>query len=91
MIQLSEREQDEAFDIGSEFLKATAGKMRGIRLEVIAFLIANEVHDLAAMAKTVDGTDLDPVMIDMMDWITTRAMEMIGEAAMAGVEKTTPQ
>lgn len=91
MIRLTEREEVEAYNIGYAALKASEGKARGVRLEVMALILANEIHAIAGLSKAGDGLDVQHIMDDMMCWISERAGMMIGEVAMSGVEKTTPQ
>ena len=90
--QLSSKDLLTASDVASAMLRATAGGQRGIRFEVIAILLANEVYDIASVVK-MGGTqaDAEKLMDDMMEWLTARAMELHGEISMSDVEQTTKQ
>jgi hypothetical protein len=89
---LNERELTRASEIATATLRATANQQRGLRFEVMAILLANEVYDIAGVVKMGGGqADAEKLMDDMMDWLTARAMELHAEVAMDGVEQTTKQ
>jgi hypothetical protein len=90
--QLNERELARASEIANATLRATAGQQRGMRFEVMAILLANEVYDIAGVVNMGGSqADAEKLMDDMMNWLTERAMELHAEVAMDGVEKTTKQ
>lgn len=92
VIRLSNEEAALAARIASATLRASAGAPRGIRFEVMAILLANEVHDIAGITKTGGGqADAEKLMDDMMLWLNERAIELTAEVAMSGVEQTTKQ
>lgn len=90
--QLNEGDLARASEIAFQTIRATAGQQRGMRFEVIAVMLANEVFDIAGVVKMGGAqADAEKLMDDMMDWLTARAMELHAEVAMSDVEKSTKQ
>lgn len=92
VVKLDAYEADKAAEIAADAIARTGGLSRGVRFEVIAIMLANEVFDIAGITKSGGSmADAEKLTDDMMLWLTERAMELHGEVAMKNVERTTAQ
>jgi len=90
VITLSEHDAARAANIAANVIAQTKGATRGIRFEVIAILLANEVYDIAGITKSGGSMpQAEQLMDDMMLWLSERATELHAEIAMDGIEAST--
>jgi hypothetical protein len=91
VVTLSEQDAARAANIAANVIAQSKGATRGIRFEVMAILLANEVYDIAGITKSGGSMpEAEQLMDDMMAWLNERAMELHAEIATEGVEATTP-
>lgn len=91
VVTLGEQDAARAANIAANVIAQTKGATRGIRFEVMAIMLANEVYDIAGITKSGGSMpQAEQLMDDMMQWLNERAMELHAEIATAGIEATTP-
>jgi len=91
VVTLGEQDAARAANIAANVIAQTKGATRGIRFEVMAILLANEVYDIAGITMLGGSIpDAEKLMDDMMLWLNERAMELHAGIATSGVEHSTP-